>query len=144
MGPARDRQVRPKTPGRRRIASSKKGDPRIMSDIKRLNTNARMSQVVVYGGTVYLAGQVGDASASFADQVRQVLEKIDALLASVGSDKSKILQAIVWLDDMRDFDALNEIWDAWVPGGCGPARACGEVRLAKKGLAVEITVIAAA
>lgn len=114
-----------------------------MVDIRRLDTNARMSKTVVRNGTVYLAGQTGDAAASFEDQVRQTLEKIETHLASVGSDKSKLLQAVIWLDDIRNFDALNEIWDAWMPEGYAPARACGEVRMARAGIGVEITVIAA-
>ncbi len=114
-----------------------------MAEITRRDTSARMSKAVVHNGTVYLAGQTGDALAPFAEQVHQTLGKIEAHLATVGSDKSKLLQAIVWLDDIRDFAAFNEIWDAWVPEGCAPARACGEVRMARSGMRVEVTVIAA-
>ena len=111
--------------------------------VKRHQTNTRMSQIVVHGDTVYLAGQVGTLSQSIEEQTTEVLAKIDAHLASVGSDKSKILQTIIWLDDMRRFNDMNAVWDAWVPQGHAPARACGEVRMAAPGFYVEITVIAA-
>ncbi|MBL6945238.1 MAG: RidA family protein [Rhodospirillales bacterium] len=115
-----------------------------MSDIQRIGTWERMSRAVVHGGTVYLAGQTGDAQAAFDEQVHQTLAKVESGLAEAGSDKTKLLQAIVWLDDMRNFEAFNAIWDAWVPEGHAPARACGEVRMARAGIAVEVTVIAAA
>lgn len=111
--------------------------------IERKHVGRRMSQIVVHGDTIYLAGQVGEAGASVPDQTRQILERIDALLAEVGSDKSKILQAVIWLDDMAHFEAMNSVWDAWVPEGEAPARACGEARLATPDYQVEIIVTAA-
>lgn len=115
-----------------------------MAEIKRMHGNGRMSQIVVHNGTVYLAGQVGTPGQSVTDQTREILAKIDDLLAQVGSDRTKILQAIIWLDDMADFDEMNAVWDAWVPKGHEPARACGSAHLAAPGFKVEITVIAAA
>ncbi len=114
-----------------------------MNTIKRVETGARMSKAVIHNGVAYLAGQTGDPDAPFADQVRQTLAKIEEALALIGSDKTKLLQAVIWLDDMRNFDVLNEIWDAWVPQGCAHARACGEVRMARPSMGVEITIIAA-
>ena len=114
-----------------------------MTDISRHHTNQRMSQIVIHGDTVYLAGQVGTAGASVADQTKDILGKIDALLAEAGSDKSKILQAIIWLKSMDDFAEMNAVWDAWVPEGNAPARACGSADLATPEFTVEITVIAA-
>lgn len=111
--------------------------------IERHKTGTRMSQAVVHGDTVYLAGQVGTADAPVTEQTREILAKIDDLLAATGSNRSSLLQAIIWLADMRDFDAMNSVWDAWVPAGAAPARACGEARLAAPGMRVEITVIAA-
>ncbi|MAG96061.1 MAG: RidA family protein [Alphaproteobacteria bacterium] len=112
--------------------------------ITRNHTTGRMSQCVVHGDTVYLAGQVAnDPETGAGDQTRQVLEKIDGLLAEVGSDKSKLLSAQIWLTDIRDFAAMNEAWDAWVPEGQAPARATGEVRLARPEFRVEIIVVAA-
>lgn len=114
-----------------------------MTDIQRHHTNQRMSQIVIHGDTVYLAGQVGTAGDSVADQTKVILGKIDGLLAEAGSDKSKILQAIIWLKSMDDFAEMNAVWDAWVPEGHAPARACGSADLATPQFTVEITVIAA-
>ena len=111
--------------------------------ITRMDTNQRMSQIVVHGDTVYLAGQVGTAGESVADQTTEILGKIDGLLERAGSDKSKVLQAIIWLKSMDDFAEMNAVWDAWVPEGAAPARACGSADLAAPGFTVEITVIAA-
>ena len=113
--------------------------------IDRRHSNQRMSQIVVHGETVYLAGQVAleKAGAGVADQTRDILQRIDALLVEAGSDKSRILSATIWLSDMRDFEAMNEVWDAWVPDGHAPARACVEARLAFTKFNVEIGIIAA-
>ena len=111
--------------------------------ITRHHTNQRMSQIVVHGDTVYLAGQVAaDAGADISVQTQQVLEKIDTLLAEAGSDKSKILSAQIWIASMGHFAQMNEVWDAWVPSGNAPARACIEARLASPELLVEVGIIA--
>jgi enamine deaminase RidA (YjgF/YER057c/UK114 family) len=111
--------------------------------ITRHHTNQRMSQIVVHGDTVYLAGQVAaDAGADITVQTQQVLEKIDTLLAEAGSDKSKILSAQIWIASMGHFAQMNEVWDAWVPSGHAPARACIEARLASPDLLVEVGIIA--
>lgn len=83
-----------------------------MSDIKRLETGQRMSQAVVHNGTVYLAGQVGAPGESVTAQTKAILDNIDGLLARCGSDKTKILQAVIWLDSMDDFAEMNAVWDA--------------------------------
>ncbi len=103
-----------------------------------------MSQAVVHGDTVYLAGQVADdATADVAGQTRNILEKIDALLAQTGTSKSNLLQAVIYLTDMRAFKAMNEVWDAWIDPANPPARACVGTPLARPDLLVEIMVIAA-
>ncbi len=112
-------------------------------NIQRLSPGPRMSQAVVHGGTVYLGGQVGTRGADITGQTRQVLAAIDRLLAEAGSDKSHILQAIVWLADMADFDAMNAVWDGWVDRQNTPVRACGQSLLADPGYRVEIIVTAA-
>jgi len=113
--------------------------------IRRLNAGPRMSQVVIHAGTVYLAGQVADNPIpSVRSQTEQILAKIDRLLAEAGSDKSKILSAIVWLADITRFDEMNEVWDAWVAPGDPPARATVEAALARPTNLVEIMVVAAA
>lgn len=112
--------------------------------ILRKQTSPRMSQVVVHGDTVYLAGQVpDDFTAPVAEQTRQVLSRIDRLLAEVGSERSKILSAQVWLADIGDFDAMNEIWEAWVDPDSPPARATCAAVLAHPAIRVEVIVVAA-
>lgn len=112
--------------------------------ITRHHTNQRMSQIVVHGNTVYLAGQVAaDAGADISVQTQQVLDKIDTLLAEAGSDNSKILSAQIWIASMGHFAQMNEVWDAWIPEGHAPARACIEARLASPDLLVEVGVVAA-
>lgn len=114
-----------------------------MSEITRLHTGPRMSQIVTHGDTIYLAGQVGTKGASVAQQTQDCLDQIDALLAEVGSDKTRILQTTIWLADMADFEEMNAVWDAWVPEGNTPARACGEAKLALPDFLVEFLVTAA-
>ncbi len=115
-----------------------------MPEIKRVQPSQRMSQAVVCGPMVYLAGQVAsDTNADAAGQTRQILDKIDQLLTSVGSSSGHMVSATVWLSDMSQFSAVNEVWDAWVPAGQAPTRACVEARLARPELLVEIAVVAA-
>ena len=114
-----------------------------MSEIIRKNAGARMSQIVIHGDTVYLAGQVGTPGASVTQQTKDCLEKVEALLAEAGSDSTRILQCVIWLADMADFAEMNAVWDAWVPAGHAPARACGEAKLATPDYRVELIVTAA-
>ncbi|NMM84943.1 hypothetical protein B2J88_11270 [Rhodococcus sp. SRB_17] len=113
--------------------------------IQRIQTNNRMSQAVVANGFIFLAGQVAtDTALDVAGQTRQILDKIDALLAETGSDKTKIVQATIWLADHKTFADMNTVWDAWVPAGHAPARACVESALAFPPYTVEIGVVAVA
>lgn len=112
--------------------------------IKRLKPGPRMSQAVVHGSTVYLAGQVAaDPVPDVKKQTQQILAEIDALLAAAGTDKTKILSATIWLADMRTFADMNAVWDGWVPAGNTPARATVEAKLAGPQYLVEIAAIAA-
>jgi len=113
--------------------------------IERIEVGPRMSQAVIHGDTVYLAGIVADrrAGTSVADQTTQVLQRIDDLLAKAGTDKSKLLKANIWLRDIGDFAEMNSVWDKWVPQGHAPARACVESLMASPNILVEIQVIAA-
>jgi len=111
--------------------------------IRRIEPGRRMSAAVVHGNTVYLAGQVGEPGEDVTAQTKTVLSEIDRLLAEAGTDKSKILQATIWLSDMADFGAMNAVWDAWVDPANPPARATGESKLAAPDYRVEIIVIAA-
>lgn len=112
--------------------------------IQRFDVGARMSEMAVHNGTVYLAGQIADdAMQDIAGQTRQVLAAVDALLARAGSDKSKILMAQIFLVDLADFDGMNAVWDAWVTAGHTPPRATVQAQLAKPGWKIEMVVTAA-
>ena len=113
--------------------------------IERFHTNVRMSQIVVHNDTVYLAGQVASnvPGASVKEQTKAILEQIDSLLAEVGTDKSKVLSATIWLCSMDDFADMNAVWNKWVVPGHKPARACGESQLARDTLLVEVIATAA-
>ena len=103
-----------------------------------------MSRIVVHNRTIYLCGQVcADATRDIAEQTETMLAKVDALLLQAGSDRQHMLSATVYLRDMKDFAAMNAVWDAWVPEGHAPARACVEARMARPELLVEISVVAA-
>ncbi|MBS9477805.1 RidA family protein [Ancylobacter radicis] len=110
--------------------------------IKRIEIGPRMSQAVVHGSVVYVAGQValGDGVAA---QTKGVLDQIDALLAAAGTDKTKILAATIYLADIATFGEMNAVWDGWVPAGHTPARATVEAALATPDYLVEIVVTAA-
>lgn len=110
--------------------------------IERKQTGQRMSKIVIHNQVAYLCGQVG-AGDTVTEQTQDCLSRVGALLEEAGSDREHILQAIVWLSDMADFAEMNAVWDAWVPEGHAPARACGEAKLARDVLKVEIIVTAA-
>lgn len=108
------------------------------------DSNARMSQIAIHNGTVYLAGQVPtDASADMQGQTEQVLARIDHLLAQAGTSKEHLVSAQIWVTSMDEFTHMNAAWDAWVVPGRPPVRAAVEAKLAKPEWKVEIMVIAA-
>jgi enamine deaminase RidA (YjgF/YER057c/UK114 family) len=113
--------------------------------IQRFEPGPRMSQAVVHGDTVYLAGVVAKTAAgeSVAKQTQEILSIIDGHLAKAGSDKSKLLTATIYITDMKNFAEMNAVWDSWVSAGNTPARATVEVKLAAPQYSVEIMVIAA-
>ena len=104
-----------------------------------------MSQAVIFNGTVTTAGQValGAPGAPVKEQTENILATIDKLLAEAGTDKSKAMSATIWLSNMDDFAAMNEVWDAWVSPGNTPTRACVESKLAAPQFIVEIAIVAA-
>lgn len=117
---------------------------RTMSDIKRIEIGTRMSKIVINNGVIYLAGQVADnAEEGIKEQTENMLAKVEKLLAEAGSDIKHILSATIYIRDMKDFAQMNEIWDAWIPEGHAPARACVEARLARPELLVEVSIVAA-
>lgn len=96
------------------------------------------------GGLVYLAGMTAyDRQAPLQQQARETLEKVDIALAAAGTDNEHLVWANIWLNDTLDYDAFNEVWNAWIQPGKGPARACVGATLALPGLRVEIAVVAA-
>ena len=113
--------------------------------IERNGVGPRMSEIVLHNGTVYLCGQVAtDNSTGIKEQTRSMLENVASLLAKAGSGRDRILSATIYLLDMKDYAAMNEVWDAWLPAGHAPARACVEARLADPDLLVEVSIVAAA
>lgn len=118
-----------------------------MSDrqpITRLDQNARRSRAVIHNNTVYLAGHTADdRSQDIGGQTRQVLAKVDEMLAASGTDKSRALNVTIWLKSMDDFAGMNAVYDAWIVPGQAPARCCGAIELAAPDILVEIMVTAA-
>jgi enamine deaminase RidA (YjgF/YER057c/UK114 family) len=115
-----------------------------MSNITRVNIGKRLSDMAVYNGVAYLAGQVADdASQDITGQTRQILATIDTLLATAGTDKTRLLMVQIMVANMKEFDGMNKAWDEWVPAGNAPPRATIEARLASADYKVEIVVTAA-
>ena len=113
--------------------------------IIRNNPQPRLAASVAYGDLLFLSGQTPKSNEDdIVLQTREVLEKIDALLAEAGSRKERILSATIYLKDIaRDFAALNEVWTQWLPTGQAPSRTTVQAELARPSVLVEITVVAA-
>jgi enamine deaminase RidA (YjgF/YER057c/UK114 family) len=116
-----------------------------MTDIKRIGVAARYCDIAIFEGTAHFSGYVPEESAgqSVERQTADVLGQIEQSLDEIGSDKSRLLHATIWLSDMASYDAMNGVWDAWVAPGDAPARVCVESKLADPDYALEIRVIAA-
>ncbi|MBF9196841.1 RidA family protein [Microvirga terrestris] len=116
-----------------------------MTDIRRVGVAARYSDLVILGDTAYFSGYIPETTlhGSVAEQTRDILGQIEQSLAEIGSDKSKLLQATIWLADMASYDEMNAVWDAWLDSGQAPARVCVESRLADPDYRLEIQIIAA-
>lgn len=112
--------------------------------IERIESNHRMSKVVKHNGTLYLCGQTAsDPEWDITEQTQRCLDKVEALLIENGSDRNKLLSVTIYVRDMKDFAAMNAVWDAWIADYEKPARACVEARMARPELLVEFTVTAA-
>lgn len=113
--------------------------------IERKETKQRMSRIVKHNGTIYLCGQVcADASKDISEQTQTMLDKVDQLLLDAGSDRKHLLSATIYVKNMAEhFAPMNAVWDAWIPEGYAPARACVEASMARDVLLVEISVVAA-
>ncbi|UCV08714.1 RidA family protein [Dechloromonas denitrificans] len=111
--------------------------------IQRHGTTRRYSDSVVHNGTVYLVEVPSNLDADITEQTQNLLAGVERLLTQAGSDKSRLLMVTIYLADMADYDAMNAVWDAWLPDGCAPSRACIEARLAKAEFKVEMALTAA-
>lgn len=112
-----------------------------MSKIIRTEPNPVLAKAVEYHGFVYLQGcTASDLSKDITGQTQEVLASIDAILETHGTDKTRLLQAQIWLKDIRDRDAMNKVWSAWLPEGGAPARACVQANMADPRHLVEIMV----
>jgi len=115
-----------------------------MTKIMRHKTTKRMSKAVVFNETAYLCGQVAaDRNKGIAEQTLSTLGRIDEILSEIGTDKTRLLSVTIYLKNMNDFGKMNEVWEAWLPDGCAPARACVKADMAADDILVEISVIAA-
>lgn len=111
--------------------------------IERHGTTRRYSDVVAHGHTVYLVEVPTSLEADIRTQTREVLASIEQLLSKAGSDPGRLLMATIYLKDMADYNVMNEVWDAWVPEGTAPARACVQAQLAHPDFKVEMVITAA-
>jgi enamine deaminase RidA (YjgF/YER057c/UK114 family) len=116
-----------------------------VANIKRIGVAARYSDLVILGDTAYFSGYVPETSVGgpVSEQTADILAQIEQSLLEIGSDKSRILQAMIWLSDIGAYDEMNRVWDAWVVPGEAPARICVESKLADPGYALEIRIVAA-
>lgn len=116
-----------------------------MTDITRYDVGSRMSEIAVFNGMVFLAGQVADQNpqGTIEEQTREVLGHIDRLLDKAGTDKTRIMQCQIFLKDIRDIGAMNAIWDEWVAKGNTPPRATVQAEMADPGWRIEVVVSAA-
>ena len=112
-----------------------------MSKIVRTEPNKVLAKAVEYHGFVYCAGVTAqDLGQDVTGQTRDVLSQIDAILETHGTDNTRLLQAQIWLKDIRDREAMNAVWSAWLPEGGAPARACVQAHMADPRHLVEIMV----
>ena len=113
-----------------------------MSTIRRLGSHARWSDVVIHRGVARWVEVAEDRSVNFSQQTRQVLQQVDETLQGLSADRSSLLQMLVFVSDLGHLDQFNAVWDAWVPHGAAPVRACVQAGLAG-GCLVEVIVEAA-
>ncbi|MDE8652454.1 RidA family protein [Novosphingobium album (ex Liu et al. 2023)] len=111
--------------------------------ITRIDRGTRMSEAVIHGNTIYLAGQIAAPGESVTKQTQAVLAEIESLLTRTGSSKNHILMAQIWLADINDFAEMNAVWDSWIADAEAPARATGEAKLASSDYKIEIIITAA-
>lgn len=112
--------------------------------LQRLHVAARYSEAAIFNGVVYLAGMVPECAAGdIRSQTADVLAQVDLRLAEAGSNKGCILRTQIFLADIKDIAAMNEVWDAWVSPGAAPPRATVQAALSDPHYRIEIVVTAA-
>jgi enamine deaminase RidA (YjgF/YER057c/UK114 family) len=114
-----------------------------MNDIQRIGVTRRWSDVVIYSGTAHFVEVADDSSQDIRGQIQQVLSQIDRRLSLFGSDRTQLLQVLIYLQDLSHGSILNELWDSWVPEGHAPSRACVQAGLSP-GYLIEMVITAAA
>lgn len=112
--------------------------------IYRLNPGPRWSDATVYAGIAHFVEVPSDTKCSFDEQLVQVLSLAEQTLAKLGSDKGRLLSATIYLTDRANLAALNTAWEAWLPQGCAPSRACIKAELLDPAMLVEIAFVATA
>ena len=112
-------------------------------DIKHLNPTPRWSDATIFKGIAHFVEVPSDTGVSMAEQIKQILQQADATLAKINSDKSRILSATIYITDLVNLAALNTAWEAWLPFGAAPSRACLKVELVDPAMLVEIAFVAA-
>lgn len=115
----------------------------MMNTTIKMHNNSRMSQIVIHNGTIYLSGKTAQKEGDIRQQTLEILQGIDNMLAEAQSSRSNLLSAQIWLKNMDDFDAMNEIWEDWLVDAIPPARACTQSTFAKPHYLIEIQVVAA-
>lgn len=116
----------------------------MIQGLRRFHVGDRFSEMAIFNGIVHLAGQVpDDATQDIRGQTAQVLAAIDKLLAEAGTDNAHIMMAQIFLADISDIDAMNEVWDDWAAPGDAPPRATVQAKLARPDWKIEIVVTAA-
>jgi enamine deaminase RidA (YjgF/YER057c/UK114 family) len=111
--------------------------------LRRIGTSTRWSDIVIHDRTMYVVEVPADITGDITAQTREVLASLEDSLSQAGSSKQHLLMVTIFLTDIRDLEAFNAVWDAWVPAGHAPVRACVEARLGKNGYKVELQVTAA-
>jgi enamine deaminase RidA (YjgF/YER057c/UK114 family) len=111
--------------------------------IERHGTGTRWSDMVVHASTLYVVEVPATVEADLTTQAREVLASLEESLRQAGSSRARLLMVTIYLDDIRALDDFNAVWDAWIPAGTAPVRACVQARLGKPGYKVELQVIAA-
>lgn len=111
--------------------------------IQRLNPVSRWSDATVYGGIAHFVEVPNNTECSMDEQIAQILMQAEVTLAAINSDKSHLLSATIYITDRENVAALNKAWEAWLPAGCAPSRACVKVELLDPAMLVEIAFVAA-